>query len=587
MTTPSFSPPEIYTTIMIRLVVVSGLLCLFSASVQGTDCPGGLVRCPSFMTCCELANKEYGCCPFPNAMCCKDHVHCCPENMQCDVAQQTCRKNGSPLQFYWRVPIQPELIESNVELLKETVPEESNRLREVRGDSCPDGHPCPSIYTCCKMYKGGFGCCPFENAQCCSDGFHCCPVGSQCNATTGGCDHKTHKFTLDPYPLPVKKATEKPRAGFGSQPLRSGIADPGGKCPDGHPCPEKFTCCKVPDQGYGCCPYSEAVCCTDYIHCCPKGTNCNTTLGTCDVEKRKSLSVPAFSLVTKQLAHVPHIPKKEEVQKTASNVSSVVCPDEQYLCPDGNTCCQLQSGAYGCCPMDHATCCSDHMNCCPHGYRCFAGGCELNPAQDDAPLIRKISPAKKTAKKEPQQTDDDLQIVICPDKLSVCPDENTCCDIGGGFYGCCPMPKATCCEDKAHCCPHGYHCSSAGCEKASENSLQLVHLHFTNISETIGEVKSYKEPENDVICPDKEYSCPDGNTCCSVGGGEYGCCPMPKATCCSDQEHCCPHGYTCKDGGCEREPGLPFALPAFTPKLFLKKEKQENERDYPQVMLLP
>lgn len=70
-------------------------------------------------------------------------------------------------------------------------------------------------------------------------------------------------------------------------------------------------------------------------------------------EKRKSLSVPAFSLVTKQLAHVPHIPKKEEVQKTASNVSSVVCPDEQYLCPDGNTCCQLQSGAYGCCPMDH------------------------------------------------------------------------------------------------------------------------------------------------------------------------------------------------------------------------------------------
>lgn len=572
---------------MIRLVVVSGLLCLFSASVQGTDCPGGLVRCPSFMTCCELANKEYGCCPFPNAMCCKDHVHCCPENMQCDVAQQTCRKNGSPLQFYWRVPIQPELIESNVELLKETVPEESNHLREVRGDSCPDGHPCPSIYTCCKMYKGGFGCCPFENAQCCSDGFHCCPVGSQCNATTGGCDHKTHKFTLDPYPLPVKKATEKPRAGFESQPLRSGIADPGGKCPDGHPCPEKFTCCKVPDQGYGCCPYSEAVCCTDYIHCCPKGTNCNTTLGTCDVEKRKSLSVPAFSLVTKQLAHVPHIPKKEEVQKTASNVSSVVCPDEQYLCPDGNTCCQLQSGAYGCCPMDHATCCSDHMNCCPHGYRCFAGGCELNPAQDDAPLIRKISPAKKTAKKEPQQTDDDLQIVICPDKLSVCPDENTCCDIGGGFYGCCPMPKATCCEDKAHCCPHGYHCSSAGCEKASENSLQLVHLHFTNISETIGEVKSYKEPENDVICPDKEYSCPDGNTCCSVGGGEYGCCPMPKATCCSDQEHCCPHGYTCKDGGCEKEPGLPFALPAFTPKLFLKKEKQENERDYPQVMLLP
>lgn len=47
-----------------------------------------------------------------------------------------------------------------------------------------------------------------------------------------------------------------------------------------------------------------------------------------------------------------------------------------------------------------------------------------------------------------------------------------------------------------------------------------------------------------VVCPDDSY-CPDGNTCCQLGGGQYGCCPFPDAVCCSDGERCCPNGYTC------------------------------------------
>jgi progranulin len=30
-------------------------------------------------------------------------------------------------------------------------------------------------------------------------------------------------------------------------------------------------------------------------------------------------------------------------------VKDVPCPDGKY-CPDGNTCCPLPSGGYGCCP---------------------------------------------------------------------------------------------------------------------------------------------------------------------------------------------------------------------------------------------
>lgn len=32
-------------------------------------------------------------------------------------------------------------------------------------------------------------------------------------------------------------------------------------------------------------------------------------------------------------------------------------------------------------------------------------------------------------------------VVICPDKLSLCPDDTTCCILGNESYGCCPMPN--------------------------------------------------------------------------------------------------------------------------------------------------
>lgn len=58
----------------------------------------------------------------------------------------------------------------------------------VKESKCPDDHVCPGDFTCCKMYSGLYGCCPFHDAECCLDGFHCCPRGSQCIPTTGGCD---------------------------------------------------------------------------------------------------------------------------------------------------------------------------------------------------------------------------------------------------------------------------------------------------------------------------------------------------------------------------------------------------------------
>ena len=39
-------------------------------------------------------------------------------------------------------------------------------------------------------------------------------------------------------------------------------------------CPglDSETCCPLPEgEGWGCCPYPNAVCCHDRLHCCPQG----------------------------------------------------------------------------------------------------------------------------------------------------------------------------------------------------------------------------------------------------------------------------------------------------------------------------
>lgn len=54
-------------------------------------------------------------------------------------------------------------------------------------------------------------------------------------------------------------------------------------------------------------------------------------------------------------------PSEEPVFEEQSNQ---VCPDQKSVCSDSSTCCLLESGAYGCCPLPKAVCCSDQIHCC-------------------------------------------------------------------------------------------------------------------------------------------------------------------------------------------------------------------------------
>ena len=428
-------------------------------------CPDGQSQCPDGNTCCEISSGQWGCCPLPKAVCCADKVHCCPNGYICD--RGTCHNDDVEVPMVTKIAARP-----------------------VNNVVCPGGRSqCPDGNTCCKLSSGQWGCCPLPGAVCCSDGVHCCPNGYTCDVSTGQCSKDDVQV-----PMVTKIA---------AQPVRNVVCPGGGsQCPDGN------TCCKLSSGQWGCCPVPKAVCCSDGVHCCPNGYTCDVSTGQCS---KDDVQVP---MVTKIAARP---------------VRNVVCPGGGSQCPDGNTCCKLSSGQWGCCPVPKAVCCSDGVHCCPNGYTCdvSTGQCSKDDVQ--VPMVTKIAARP-------------VRNVVCPGGGSQCPDGNTCCKLSSGQWGCCPVPKAVCCSDGVHCCPNGYTCDvSTG--QCSKDDVQVPMV-----------TKIAARPVRNVVCPGGGSQCPDGNTCCKLSSGQWGCCPVPKAVCCSDGVHCCPNGYTCdvSSGQCSK-----------------------------------
>ncbi|GFR40260.1 hypothetical protein Agub_g832 [Astrephomene gubernaculifera] len=75
---------------------------------------------------------------------------------------------------------------------------------------------------------------------------------------------------------------------------------------------------------------------------------------------------------------------------------------------------------------------------------------------------------------------------------------------------------------------------------------------------------SPKPPKPEPVKCDSSNECPAENTCCCLQEifnmcFQWGCCPMPKATCCEDGEHCCPSDLPVCDtdaGRCLPSPGV-------------------------------
>ncbi|XP_046864188.1 progranulin-like [Xenia sp. Carnegie-2017] len=439
--------------------------------------------CQDGNTCCKLPSGEWGCCPYENAVCCSNHLHCCPESTTCDVSQGKCLSKDQNTELVLR---------------KITVPVQKVNLVQCNSTAyCQDGH------TCCKLLSGQWGCCPYENAVCCSDGSHCCPEFDTCDVSQGKCLSKDQntELVLRKITVPVEKVNLV-------------------QCNSTAYCQDGNTCCKLLSGQWGCCPFENAVCCSDGIHCCESGYVCKQGLCYKDSNVRPMLKkVPALN------------------SNTTRQVNSVICDAGSAECPDGSTCCKLLSGEWGCCPYENAVCCSDHLHCCPESTTCDVskGKC-LSKDQNTELVLRKITFALQKSSQ-----------IKCVD--SHCSSYETCCQLSKNEWSCCPITNAVCCPRSRTCCPEGYRCNHRTLSCSPVKGSVFITKNIPAVL-TVSKV-------NEVECPGGEYSCKDGETCCSLGNEKgWGCCPLKDAVCCSDHEHCCPKGLMCHGSKCIKSPGV-------------------------------
>uniref|UniRef100_A0A3Q4NAW1 Granulin b n=1 Tax=Neolamprologus brichardi TaxID=32507 RepID=A0A3Q4NAW1_NEOBR len=389
-------------------------LSTFVASIGSSiSCPDGKLSCPNAFTCCLLPSGEYGCCPYPKvhinavdvptvssvfhifvaelnlslgcssslqAVCCEDHLHCCPHGTICNLKSSTCDDStGNAV-----TPINNRCDKSTTCPGKSTCCKTASGgwaccpLRqavccddhihccphgkvcnlvaaltlEVEDEKCDEKTRCPWGSTCCKMNSGQWACCPLPQAVCCNDHEHCCPKGYKCNVAEGTCDKPGGLSVAWLQKIP---ALQEELGRTVSHPTQN-------MCDAQTSCPRDTTCCFMEkEHKWGCCPVPNAVCCKDGNHCCPSGHTCEPHHFSCS---KGSHVIPWFTKVS--------------AVTEPGAVIDVKC-DNKSSCASGTTCCKLKTGKWGCCPLFKAVCCFGSKHCCPAGYSCDlkAGGCTL------------------------------------------------------------------------------------------------------------------------------------------------------------------------------------------------------------------
>ncbi|KAB7507333.1 Granulin [Armadillidium nasatum] len=306
------------------------------------------ILCPDWGTCCQNPDTSYGCCPYKNGECCSDFIHCCPLGTHCNVTKGSCDSSKAPsLTFQWMVPqYHPKFfsVAFDTPEINSTIFETSEPIVSTdEGDLCPDGTPCREEGTCCSVGGGHFGCCPYRNAQCCTDFVHCCPDGYDCDVARGQCRKRSNvNSTINLNNLPIFNLERKDFE----------LASKKELCGPSNSCSLK---------GKVCCSYGNSV------TCCPKDS-------TCLPEAKADVSEVSGYIFFKSFTNL------EDNADNKADKLGIVCPDKTEACPVDNTCCMMSSGRYGCCPMPDATCCPDHLTCCPSQYECVGNnGCERKP----------------------------------------------------------------------------------------------------------------------------------------------------------------------------------------------------------------
>uniref|UniRef100_UPI00398EE6B9 granulin b isoform X2 n=1 Tax=Pristiophorus japonicus TaxID=55135 RepID=UPI00398EE6B9 len=478
---------------MLQTFVILWLATGLASTIQ---CPDG-TTCSDEATCCKKAGGGYACCPEPMAVCCSDFKHCCPANTTCDLVHLTCVAGLSTVPWVEKIPS----IQTRTAMWEEAKAAplvQAGTPNALTENVCLDNAECPPEYTCMPTSQGFYGCCPLTEATVCKDYEHCCPKGYECDLIEAKC----RRTGVREEELPLV-------TGVGN--LRTAESELCGNMS----CSVGYTCCTSKDFGWGCCPMKDAVCCDD-DHCCPKDFKCDKARRTC-------------------------------VKLVDENVKAIICPDGASECPDGSTCCLLPNAQWGCCPLEKAVCCEDRLHCCPTETRCDLEQSKCVSQYGTMEMWKKFPAHRRFAVKNTKARN-----VPCNDTMA-CPDNDTCCKLASGQFGCCPLPNAVCCSDHIHCCPNGCTCDpvSGTCSPKGTSIPWKTKVPAIVTSTQRG-----------VQCNDTVH-CPTDYTCCKNVSGDWACCPVPQAVCCDDHIHCCPNGYTCdvESATCQtKDSSIPMVL---------------------------
>lgn len=83
----------------------------------------------------------------PQAVCCDDHIHCCPHGTVCNLEAETCDNPSgfsAPLPWLAKVPA---------------------LTSQLQDEKCDQQTLCPGGTTCCKRNSGQWACCPLPQVS--------------------------------------------------------------------------------------------------------------------------------------------------------------------------------------------------------------------------------------------------------------------------------------------------------------------------------------------------------------------------------------------------------------------------------------
>uniref|UniRef100_UPI00398F634D granulin 1 n=1 Tax=Pristiophorus japonicus TaxID=55135 RepID=UPI00398F634D len=312
--------------------------------------------------------------------------------------------------------------------------------------------------------------------------------------------------------------------------LLENLASAAMECPDGSPCPDQSTCCKLQTGNYACCPMEKTVCCYKGTSCCPKDYTGDFSPSTMALEY---LGLP---LESKTLTV-----DTQALSNSVSSDSSVIHRENVYSCQNGKTCCRLQSGGWSYCPQPATVCCYEGTRCCPKDYTGDFSPSTAALKYLSLPLESKTLTVDTEALSN--SISSDSSVTYC-DNGHYCQDGNTCCRSQSGVWSCCPHPAAVCCKDGVHCCPQGTICDTqrSMCETDTVSIPWVIKKPALMGSEAL---QNSLSSDGSVVRCDDSHVCKAGSTCCKMYNKEWGCCPFPKAHCCWDGRHCCPKYHYC------------------------------------------